>query len=261
MRATILAELESASDQSITGLLALPSIRRTVNPESMHVPQDWYTEMAASPEWESRWKRIARYAYGTPGQDGITRHPIRNPIRYLPLDEETSPIDVQHAYHLFAFEKMTGQPLATATSQIIDIGAGFGNMCRVLRRAGFGGQYIAYDAPFMSRIQSKYIRSGTAEFLSSIDATYERSVRHSGKTAFLATWSISEMPLDLRNRIFPRFLDTCDLFLIAYPPTSFEGIDNEAYFTGVRAMRSDISWSVKQNTPCTSHYMIGVRHG
>jgi hypothetical protein len=78
-------------------------------------------------------------------------------------------------------------------------------------------------------------------------------------TALVATWSLSEMTLADRAEYFPRFLDIADHFLVAYAPSAFEGIDNEAYFAGVRDAADDVEWAVSGIEQTSSMYMMGTK--
>jgi hypothetical protein len=67
------------------------------------------------------------------------------------------------------------------------------------------------------------------------------------RVGFVATWSLSETPLSVRERIFPRFYQVCDQYLIAYQP-AWEGVNNVNYFSAFPNFRPELNW-LKEDMP------------
>lgn len=245
----IVSDFALSEPQDIISLLSMPSIMQTINPESSHIPSDWLNELKADEEYEKRWQRLLI-------QDN------RNPVRYT-SDPRTTPIMLQHVYHLLRFERITGRAIRDCKN-VVEIGAGFGNLAFALTMDGFEGSYCTYDIPLMNLIQEEYQDNKVNVHRYHLIDELIKSLQFSSnplETAMIATWSISEMPMELRERILPALLDLCGLFLFAYHPSQFEGIDNEKYFHDIREMRPNIYWFVTPNSPCTSRYMFGIRNG
>lgn len=245
----IVSEFALSEPQDIISLLSMPSVMQTINPASEHIPSVWLDKLKADVDYKDRWSRILY-------QDN------RNPVRYT-ADPRTTPIMVQHVYHLLRFERITGRAIRECKN-IVEIGAGFGNLAFALTMDGFEGTHSTYDIPLMNLIQEEYQDNKVKvqryhlidELIKSLQANPNPM-----DTAMIATWSLSEMPMELREKIIPSLLDLCGLFLFAYHPTQFEGINSEEYFDSIVAMRPDIYWAITPNSPCTSRYMFGVRRG
>ena len=80
------------------------------------------------------------------------------------------------------------------------------------------------------------------------------------RKTFIATWSLSESPAELRDRFLPLVTDFHG-FLIAYQER-FCDVDNGAYFTGFeRSTAGRIDWQTRRlwQLPGSS-YFFGKRH-
>ncbi|AWN48660.1 hypothetical protein DK419_21770 [Methylobacterium terrae] len=228
--------------------LRWPSLEPFSAPESW-IPQACYDALRDRPDWASRWFPLTRDTkVGGPKDYG--------------RDLGTSPILVQHAYHLMRYEQDTGRAL-TECDVIVEIGGGYGSFCRLLRNAGFEGLHVIYDLPHVSAIQRLYL--GLSGFTEVSPAQVARRTRHGvclvtddgldavhaaladqGLTVgFVATWSLSEAPMSVRDRIFPRFHPLCTRYLIAYQPY-WDRIDNGAYFGALCRDRPDLTWRTEQ---------------
>jgi hypothetical protein len=177
-----------------------------------------------SPDWED-WSRVLRH----PNVGGAPP--------FLPAPW-TSAISVQHAAHLVHFRSFAGRDF-DSSDVILDMGAGYGSMCRLVKARGSKGDYIIFDQPPVLALQRYFLgRHG-------IDADYGQISRHGvalcrdlddlaalirpgARVAVISTWAMSEMPLVVRRRIEP-FLARANKILLAYQ-VEFSGLDNRAYF-------------------------------
>ena len=76
------------------------------------------------------------------------------------------------------------------------------------------------------------------------------------KSIFIATWSISETPIYLRNTILS-MLDNFDLFLIAYQK-QFGEIDNSKYFSAWKDSLNNYKWySYETRHSPDNYYLFG----
>jgi hypothetical protein len=216
-----------------------------------------YKTLCQSPDWNSKWFKLTREnKLGRP-QD-------------LALDMGTSPILIQHAFHLLHYERCTKVPFLDC-DMIFEVGGGYGSFCRLLRAAGFRGLHIIYDLPEVSEVQRLFLRcSGIPEletnaireressgFCLLTDSNLELALNYcekrSPRLAFVATWSLSEAPIVVRNRLFPRLHRTVVKYLISYEQT-WEGLDNDRYFDEFRHNSLVQSW-VRSELP-GSRYLI-----
>ncbi len=106
---------------------------------------------------------------------------------------------------------------------IIELGAGIGEMADVVYKLGFKGKYIIYDFPEISRIQRWYHNELGHDNVMYTDKAEELV----NADLLIATWSLTEMPLDLRHEIMKN-VDKTENWLIAYSNHIF-GIDNKKY--------------------------------
>jgi hypothetical protein len=160
---------------------------------------------------------------------------------------------------------------------VFEFGGGYGSMCRLLHNLGFRGRYLIFDLPAFSRLQRYFLSSigvplrTAAEFeagepgvlciddQSQLHACLE-NVPHSN-ALFMATWSISETPVHLRNAILPLVRDFGN-FLIGYQ-SRFNEVDNVAFFGAWRdGMPAKIRWHdwairhLRENS-----YLVGSAQG
>ena len=78
------------------------------------------------------------------------------------------------------------------------------------------------------------------------------------KNLFLGTWSLSEIPLDLRTSLSPLF--KCFYLLFFAYQSIFEEVDNLEYFRGVEESETGFRWKTWEVEPLPTHfYMAGKR--
>lgn len=201
------------------------------------VLQDFhYRQLAADAQWESRWKRLTRI------------EPWGNPHE-MSLDAGTAPVPVQHVHTLMEFERASGDRLLDGVDVIVELGAGYGNFARMLRRDGFTGPHVIIDLPHTREFQRTFLTlcgetvslslpsSGLAAGVSLLlEADIPDVIQRvrAKRVLFIAMWSLSEVPLLLRAKLFPALHASCVKYLIQtqwpYHCTD-PHISNEEYFT------------------------------
>lgn len=242
-------------------------LRWDVITETMSVSNEYFLDeefssLRQSPEWNDKWKPALR--------EVPTGNPI--PFVYYP---KTSGNCIHHAYHLQRLGGVTGYSVDDFDT-ILEFGGGYGGMCRLAHNLGFGGRYIIYDLPQFSALQEYYLRSlklpvGTEKnpletekgilCLSDI-GRMEQSLNRAAadrRTLFIATWSLSEAPIPVRDRVEP-FVSTCDAYLMAYQD-QFQTIDNRDYFSSwEKRLGGGIEWWDRpiDHLP-GNNYLIGTR--
>ncbi len=236
-------------------------IRRAmfVGPEAyVQVELDYLRRL---PEWESRWR------------PAIRESDLGCPRRY-PTWPDSSGNLIHHAYHLARFETATGTRI-DAVGRVFEVGGGYGSMCRLFRQLGFRGAYVMFDFPEFCALQRFYLRclgilvAGAdvptrvgPSVLCVSDIEHLRSSIADGSqdagSMFLATWSISEVPLELRDVILPQ-ISSFAYFLVAYQHRMHE-LDNKAFFSRWAAEQAAIRWHHAdiEHLP-GSAYLIGAR--
>lgn len=173
------------------------------------------------------------------------------------------------AYHLHAYEKKTKQTISKM-NVILEFGGGYGCLCKLIFRSGFKGTYIIFDFPLFSALQTFYLRKlgysvsnspnkmSTIYCLSSTDDVKKvlRKFDADSKSLFIATWSLSESPLTIRNKFVP-LLENFNHLLIAYQK-NFGSVNNIQYFS--KFMASTDSHQLQQyhlKLIPNSYYLFG----
>ncbi len=195
-----------------------------------------------SPQWKERWRRA------------IVEVPVGRPRRFL-LYPRSSGNLIHQAYHIARFEQEMSYRVEDA-KYILELGGGYGSMCRLLLTLGFGGKYVLFDLPPFSELQKLYLQlsgiqvastdSGYGEWaqvlcVTDMEAleTIVRKYFHRG-AVFIATWSLSESPFDVRRQVVNLFEKFTGI-LIAYQK-QFEDVDNGAYFQGLMEGKTSFQW-------------------
>ncbi|MBT4485620.1 MAG: hypothetical protein HOC71_18285 [Candidatus Latescibacteria bacterium] len=182
---------------------------------------------------------------------------------------------IHHAYHVCRFEEKTGITV-DKEDFIFEFGGGYGSMCRLLHNLGFKGKYLIFDLPPFSALQQFYLKSlditvhaSAAEFVradsgvlccSEIEELKAILKQCPGRSnsLFIATWSLSETPAEIRDQILP-LVDGFESFLIAFQDR-FGGIDNKTFFEEWKKIFGDRiewkTWNIKHLHG--NHYLVGT---
>ncbi|MDD4412688.1 MAG: hypothetical protein PHR00_03530 [Patescibacteria group bacterium] len=159
---------------------------------------------------------------------------------------------VNHLHQFCLWMSNTGKKI-TDFDCIIEVGGGYGNFCRLVRKAGFSGNYLIYDLPEFLELQ-KYYLSHVGLDVKSLKDLSETDINHGvnilfsksnlidvelnkfkcGKILLVASWSLSEMPLSEREE-FLRVFNNFSGCLIGFQPL-FDNVDNLNYFKSDKLM-------------------------
>jgi len=190
------------------------------------------------------------------------------PLLYSAYNE-TSSNAIQMVYHLALFKEIMGVDYSQL-DYIFEFGGGYGKMASIAYKAGFRGKYILFDLPLFSIIQKYYLKNiGIEAALNPEDLScqvncffewekIEKVVKaFKGKnTLFIATWSLSEAPIELSDKV-ENILRDISYILIAYQD-KFRSIDNLKRFQSLQEKLDMIEW---RNFPTEyrrrSYYLFG----
>ena len=210
-------------------------------------------------DWKSRWRRA------------IKESPTGCPVPFVFYPASSANL-IHHAYHLSVFEQRTGLRI-DGLDFVMEFGGGYGSMCRVFHKLGFHGRYIIFDLPLFSALQKCFLSTigltvlTPEQFisnkpgilcisnLSELNAViaHEEFKRES---LFIATWSISESPIKIRESIYP-LASKFKSWLIAYQ-YRFGEVDNVNFFNSWKSRNTGYKWF---NWPIehipSNHYLIG----
>jgi hypothetical protein len=248
------AMIESALQRSPRDFLRWETVNFTMHPESCSLFEPWYRYLCSLDDWHERW------------QSCLTEDPVGNPIPFH-LYPETSPLLLQHGYHIACFESATGcDPVDYDV--VIEIGGGYGSMARLFYRLGFSGRYLIYDMAPVSVLQRLYLQdiglsvsktagNWTQVFcctdLFELGKAMELFTR--SRCLIMATFSLSEMPHRLREAIASQ-MNGGDGFLLAYQGV-FNGVDNHPYFDYlVKNTEANIEWHKEEIKGLPDNYYL-----
>ena len=180
--------------------------------------------LQAHAEWESRWRpALEEVSVGRP-----------HLWRGYPASSE---VLIQTVYHVMRLERLSERKVA-GWDAVVEFGGGFGGLCRVMHRLGFRGRYLIYDLPSFTLLQHYYLGStgvldeahGRVEATSDFGVleAFVETLRPEHHSAFWATWSLSETPIALRERIKPLVAHIGN-YCVGYQGRYGE-VDNTDYF-------------------------------
>ena len=151
---------------------------------------------------------------------------------------------IHHRYHLFMLDKLCACKAEDCNS-ILELGGGYGNMARIIWKMGFTGEYSIVDLPEFIVLQDYYLSHH------GILVNWQADLaRH--YDLFIATWSLSEIPLE--DRAPYEKLDV-DYFLLAYGPNYAE-IKNHDYFQHFVSCYPDHSFVLLEAPHQTDQYYL-----
>lgn len=186
--------------------------------------------------------------------NSIKESSIGNPKPYY-LDVSTSGNLITHAYHVSKlFKKCTLKDF----DNVIELGGGYGSMCRLFMNMNYLGKYIIFDLPEFLALQRFYLNSINSNYTKNTVFTGDTNKIDKGYTTLLiATWSLSEMPLHLREEL----LECLDFnYCIIGFQAEFDGINNVEYFNQFRKKYHNINFEL---TPIKhlkgNFYLIGTK--
>lgn len=167
---------------------------------------------------------------------------------------------VHMAYHLMHFEQCTGHRIADFRS-VIEFGGGFGMMAEVVKQAGMRGPYHIIDLPELSALQKYYhcVRGVTGVSYGLNAEAFDGLASLQAPTLAIATWSLSEAPVQVREEFLGAISSRTDAFIFAYQDR-FSEIDNVRYFAHIQESLPHVSW-IQKSIPHLpgNHYLFGSR--
>lgn len=170
-----------------------------------------------------------------------------NSLIWEPIESMPESNNIHQLYHLTRFLEYAGK---SAFTHITEFGGGYGSMCVRVNRLLKPEGYNIIDLPELSELQKRYLKENDVEanLLNSLDFL------ESGET-FIALWSLSETPYELRNE----YLEKLDYknYLFAFGD-SFYDLQNKDFFKEFQSKRPHIQWKL-ENFPFAEnqYYLMG----
>ncbi len=174
---------------------------------------------------------------------------------------------IHQTYHLLQLYEKTSKELAEI-GYVLEFGGGYGNMCSIFNKINPSVKYTIFDLPELLCLQKFYLNSlglkcdlevkNNITLTKNIDLVKSENEENTGSKLFIATWSLSESPFELRNEFIP-VLRTFEFILIAYQK-DFDGMSNIEYFKTFKEKLDGFSWiEYPVITLSGSFYLIGKR--
>jgi hypothetical protein len=212
-------------------------------------------------DWNKRWC------------EAIQESPAGHPIPHWQYPNSSGNL-IHHAYHLAQFEEKAAMRVNNMNC-IFEFGGGYGSMCRLFYNLGFQGRYVIFDLPAFSALQEFFLKSigitihsldsfkiakKGALCISDLEQLKAILSNHieASDSMFIATWSISEAPMDLRNSILS-LTSSFKAFLIGYQDR-FGEVNNIDFFKNWAVAHGDIEWHDWQieHIPNHNRYLVGI---
>lgn len=194
------------------------------------------------PEWESWQHALKETKIGAPGA-----------YKELP----GSGINILH--HAYSLAKLLSAFSIDFASlkHTVEIGGGYGSMCRLFYNKGYKGAFTVFDLAEFSALQEFFLSLVLSpEDFSRVSLVNEEKALGTKVPfdLFLATWSLSEMPVSKREAIVrevaqPRYV------LIAYQ-SKFGEVDNLKYFEEFARNRPQYEWITEPINHLPGNYYL-----
>ena len=175
----------------------------------------------------------------------LKESPVGNPVRYI-FYPSSSGNKIFQTYHLKKFEDFYGKELKDI-DVIFEFGGGYGNLAYSFCQINKNIKYIIFDTFEVNLLQYYYLKKNNLKpsfqklsnknnilLLNSINKLKENieKIRLIKNKIFIANWSLSEVPLSLRDDLHFIF-DIFDFQLISFQ-NFFENINNFQYFNRIK---------------------------
>ncbi|MCK4809723.1 MAG: hypothetical protein KAS99_02155 [Candidatus Omnitrophica bacterium] len=237
-------------------------IRKTMSVDHAPYIRTELNHLKGRHDWNELWR------------DAIKKDVTGSPMPF-PLYPRSSGNVIHHAYHLCQFEEKT-KIRGEKTNFIFEFGGGYGGMCKLIHNLGFKGKYLIFDLPPFFFLQKFFLRSSgipvhtidtfmradsgvvCVSDIEELDIILDNH-RDEKQSLFIATWSISEVPVSLRKMILP-LISRFSSYLIAFQDRFGKVNNNEFFENWQRNYNNDLLWFGWKIGHLPGHnYLIGTR--
>jgi len=170
----------------------------------------------------------------------LVENGVGNPIRYF-LYPKSSGNRIRQVYHLkkyYDYSKIN----FFKVKHILEIGGGYGCMAQIFKKINKDCTYVIYDTVEVNLLQYYYlqmnkisvvmnkIEKGKVCLINELDLIdkFNDSIKQNIYSLLIANWSISEFPINLRNKIINKTKKFLNLIICFQD--KFENINNKNYF-------------------------------
>lgn len=196
---------------------------------------------------------------------------VGSPVRYF-LYPYSSGNKIHQTFHLKKFNDFSKINLKEF-NYVIEFGGGYGNMAKTFKRISPNINYIIFDTIEVNLLQYYYLKKSNIKVTMKnfkkkqvnlindlkILKKLINKIKHQKKTLFIANWSLSEIPISLRNKLNFIFKDI-DYQIISFQD-HFEKINNKRYFekimkNNIKKKRLSIIKDMKSKT--NNYYLFST---
>ena len=174
----------------------------------------------------------------------LTENSVGDPVRYF-LYPKSSGNRIRQVYHLKKYLDFSKNNILKIKN-IIEIGGGYGCMAQIFKKINKRCNYVIFDTAEVNLLQYYYLKMNNIPVTInkiqskkvclinklSLIKKYNKKMNKRNVNLLIANWSISEMPIDLRNKINKLTYNFTNK-LISFQE-KFEGINNLNYFLKYR---------------------------
>lgn len=172
-----------------------------------------------------------------------------------PVETMTEGNNIHQLYHLQKFIEFAGKDWAEGN--ILEFGAGYGSFCARVDRLLKPKRYNIIDLPELQRLQAQYLGENNVKNVAWYDSLNEFKQWKKTSGTFIALWSLSETPQDVRDYVEEN--SDFDYYLFAYGDAFFD-VKNLDYFDKFRENRPDLNWK-RETIPFMNnqYYLMGKK--
>ena len=174
---------------------------------------------------------------------------------------------IHQTYHLLQLFEKFNLDLSQLTS-VLEFGGGYGNMCALFQRINPAVKYTIFDLPELLCLQKFYLNAlkipcaidlqNKVTLTKDLEMVKAENNAYSANKLFIATWSLSESPFELRDNFIP-IINTFEFILIAYQQ-DFDAMGNVSYFKTFQEKLNEHTWiEYPVVTMKGSYYLLGKR--
>ena len=170
----------------------------------------------------------------------LVENNVGDPIRYF-LYPKTSGNRIRQVYYLKKYYDYSKIELLKVNN-ILEIGGGYGCMAQIFKKINEKCTYVIFDTKEVNFLQYYYlqmnkipvvmnkIKTGKICLINNLDLIkkFNKKITRNSNSLFIANWSISEMPIILRNNILNKIKNFSNS-IISFQE-KFENINNKNYF-------------------------------
>lgn len=191
-------------------------------------------------------------------RDALNEDNFGCPRRYY-LYPQSSGNLLWHAYSLMQLYNHFDKFDVTKQDSIFEFGGGYGSLCRLIHKLGFNKKYCLYDIEDYLGLQKLFLSNTIGLAGRSIQMCEWRDIQPVASwpaNLFVALWSLSESPFNVRDKILG--MVKADYYLITFHK-DFGG-DNVEYFNQFVKNHPNYNW-VQYDVPNipNNYYLLGQK--